>query len=476
MGKASSRYIAACSKSPNDPRVARYPELADRLAPVVFHSAPEAPVLTDRYDNPLTTTSEAARDAYVEGCDLVLTQWPGAVAAFDRALASDPDFALAYAGRARALQMASDMPAARAAIAAAKAFGNIPERNASHIEVFNLMLGGTPDAALHLVRRHLSTWPRDAFIAAIAANQNGLIGMSGRAGREQDQLDFLAALAPHYGDDWWFNSHYAMALSELGHRAEARPRIERSIAAQPRNAYAAHSLTHLFYENDDADAAIAFLGLWLANYPRDGGLHGHLSWHLALVHLSQGRAEEGLRLFDEAFGADDYQGPLLVKMLDAPSFLWRAELAGHPRDTDRWQKVHDFAHRAFPNPGVAFVDWHIALADAVAGDDIEQRTRQIETLAESGRYPAGPTVPAAARGFAAFQRGDYATAIKALESMIGERERMAGSRAQLDLVEFTLLKSYLASGRIADARRLVAARRPGPRTIPVASVEITSRH
>jgi hypothetical protein len=110
------------------------------------------------------------------------------------------------------------------------------------------MLGGTPDAALDRVRRHLSTWLRDAFIAATAGNQNGLIGMSGRAGREQDQLDFLATLAPHYGDDWWFNSHYAMALSELGHRAQARPRIECSIAAQPRNAYAAHSLTHLLYE------------------------------------------------------------------------------------------------------------------------------------------------------------------------------------------------------------------------------------
>ena len=169
-------------------------------------------------------------------------------------------------------------------------------------------------------------------------------------------------------------------------------------------------------------------------------------------------------------------GPVLVKMLDAPSFLWRAELAGHPRDTHRWRKVHEFAHRAFPNPGVAFVDWHVALADAVAGDDIEPRTRQIETLAESGRYPAGPTVPAAARGFAAFQRGDYSTAITAFESMIGERERLAGSRAQLDLVEFTLLKAYLSSGRIADARHLVGTRRPGPRSIPVAGVEMASRH
>ena len=55
--------------------------------------------------------------------------------------------------------------------------------------------------------------------------------------------------------------------------------------------------------------------------------------------------------------------------------------------------------------------------------------------------------------------------------MIGERERMAGSRAQLDLVEFSLLKSYLAISRLDDARRLVASRRTGPRSIPVAGTE-----
>lgn len=411
----------------------------------------------------------------MEGCDLVLTQWPGAVAAFDRALAADADFALAHAGRARALQMAGDMVAARAAVATAQALDNVPERDARHIEVFHLMLSGAMGAAFTKVQQHVAVWPRDALIAATSANQTGLIGMSGRAGREQYQLDFLVALAPHYGDDWWFNGHYAMALSELGHQAEARPRIERSIADQPRNAGAAHSLTHFYYENDDAEAAIAFLCAWLADYPRDGGLYVHLHWHLALVYLSQGRIEECFRLFDEVFAAADYRGPLLVKMLDAPSFLWRAELAGHPRDTERWKTVRDFAQRTFPNPGIAFADWHIALTDAVAGDDIEPRAEQIEMLAKSGRYPAGATVPAAARGFAAFQRGDHVTAIKQLESMISERERLSGSRAQLDLVEFTLLKSYLATGRTDDAHRLISARRPGPRSIPVTGVE-TARH
>jgi hypothetical protein len=70
-----------------------------------------------------------------------------------------------------------------------------------------------------------------------------------------------------------------------------------------------------------------------------------------------------------------------------------------------------------------------------------QRVRQIETLAEAGRYSAGLTVPDAARGFGAFERGDCASAITELQAMIGERARMSGSRAQLHLVEFTRLKA-----------------------------------
>jgi hypothetical protein len=48
---------------------------------------------TDRYGLALSTSSPASRDAYVEGCDLLLTLYPGAVAAFDRAIAADPGFA-----------------------------------------------------------------------------------------------------------------------------------------------------------------------------------------------------------------------------------------------------------------------------------------------------------------------------------------------------------------------------------------------
>jgi len=431
-------------------------------------------MLTDRYGLALATPSPAARDAYVEGCDLLLTLYPGAAAAFDRAVAADPSFALAHVGRGRALQLGTDVPGAQAAIAAAQSLvGGLPERDISHIEVFSLLIGGKPDASLAAVRRHVATWPRDALVAGLAANQTGLIGTSGHAGREQEQLDFLAALAPHYGDDWWFNGHYAMALSELGHQAAARPRIERSIAQNPRNASAAHALAHFYYENDEVGPSISFLRSWLRDYPREGFMHGHLHWHLALVHLQEGDFQEAERLYTDAFAADDYRGPAFIKMLDAPSYLWRAELAGHPRNYARWKALHDFSQRTFPRAGVAFVDWHRALIDAVAGGAAaaEARAKEVDEMVRAGRYSAGSTVPTLARAFAAFQQQDFSTAIAAIETMFPERERIPGSRAQIDLVELTLLKAYLSAGRLDDVRRVLRTRRPGPRVSPVAGLE-----
>ena len=115
---------------------------------------------------------------------------------------------------------------------------------------------------------------------------------------------------------------------------------------------------------------------------------------------------------------------------------------------------------------------HIALAQAVAGDEaaLEARKRQVDELAAKGRYPSGPCVPAVSRAFTAFERRDFSAAIAALEPIAGELERLGGSRAQLDLVEFTLLKAYLGADRPDDARRMASARRPRPSGIPVAGL------
>ena len=87
-----------------------------------------------------------------------------------------------------------------------------------------------------------------------------------------------------------------------------------------------------------------------------------------------------------------------------------------------------------------------------------------------GRYPSGPLVPAVSRGFAAFERRDFSATIDALEPIVGELERIGGSRAQLDLVEFTLLKAYLAADRPGDAGRMLNGRGRGSSRLPVAGL------
>jgi tetratricopeptide (TPR) repeat protein len=427
-------------------------------------------MLTDRYDLPLSTASSAARDAYAQGCEAKLTMYPGAIAAFDRAIAADPAFALPHAARAHALLERGDAAAAREAMAAANALATgLPAREASHIAFFGLLVAGDAEAALAALPAHLNAWPRDAMVLGTTAFTNGLIGSSGRAGQKRTLLDLLDRLAPHYGDDWWFTAHHGMAFSENGQHDAARPKVERSLAQNPTNPWAAHARAHLSYEEGDADAARAFLASWLTTYPRNAPLYSHLSWHLALGHVAAGDAAAASRLFHDAFAPDVHSGPPRGKLNDAVSFLWRWELAGHPRDTTAWRTMYDFASRAFPRAGAAFSDMHVALALAVAGDDaaLEARAQQIDELARAGRYPSGPFVPAVSHGFAAFEQRDFAAAIDALEPIADALERIGGSHAQLDLVRFTLLKAYLGAERPDDARRMLRMRRPRASAIPI---------
>jgi Tfp pilus assembly protein PilF len=428
-------------------------------------------MLTDRYDLPLSTTSPSARDAYVQGCEAKLTMYPGAIEAFNRAIASDPGFALAHAAKAHALLERGEAAAAREAMAAASALAaGLPAREASHIAFFGLLVAGDTETALVALRAHLDTWPRDALVLGTTAFTNGLIGSSGRAGQKRTLLDLLDRFAPRYGDDWWFTAHHGMALSENGQHDVARPKIDRSLAQNPTNPWVAHARAHLCYEEGDPDGARTFLASWLSSYPRDGALYSHLNWHLALGHLEAGDAATASRLFRDAFAPDVHSGPPRGKLNDAVSFLWRWELAGHPRDTEAWRKMHEFADSAFPRAGAAFSDLHIALAQVVAGNAaaLEARAGQIDELARAGRYPSGHFVPAVAHAFAAFERRDFAAAIDALEPIADELERIGGSHAQLDLVRFTLLKAYLDVDRRDDARRLLSMRRPDSSGTPVA--------
>ncbi len=428
-------------------------------------------MLDDRYGSGLSTSSATARDAYDEGVDLLLSGNVGPAAAFDRAIAADPGFALAHVARARSFQLVGDMAPARESIAAARLGADrLSAREASHLAFFELLLANDANLALARARRHLETWPRDAMVLSPCASVFGLIGFSGVAGRERDQLVLLDGLARHYGDDAWFLCTHAFALDETGDRATAREKIERGMALAPRNAHGAHIRAHIHYEDGEQAASMRYLRNWIADYPPEAILHCHLNWHLALCELEIGDAAAAWRIYAEHIDPATKWGPALNTLTDGVSFLWRAELAGAARDPAQWRNLDTFGKKVFPRAGLAFADVHIALADAVTGkgDDIQARLRQLDELALSGRAPAAPVVAALATAFTAFQAADWNGVIAAIEPIAGEHERIGGSRAQRDLVEFTLLKAYANAGRFSDLQRYVGSRRMG--AAPVAGL------
>ena len=61
-------------------------------------------------------------------------------------------------------------------------------------------------------------------------------------------------------------------------------------------------------------------------------------------------------------------------------------------------------------------------------------------------------------------------AIEALAPLAGQNERIGGSRAQHDLIEFTLLRAYIEANRLDEAKRLLGVRRPAASGVPVMGI------
>jgi hypothetical protein len=431
----------------------------------------EEAMLADRYGLPVSSTSEIARDAYVAGADCILSATSGWREHFGRAIEADPEFALAHIGFARGCFLdASVKPAREAAARARELAKDATARERSHVNALALPIEGKPVDAFAATREHLREWPRDAMVLAPATGVFGLIGFSGRQDREEEQYRLLHDLAKHYDDDWWFLCVYAFAASESGRLDEGWQLIEPGMAANPRNAHGAHIRVHVLHEMGEMAQAMDYLESWMPDYDRSGLLHCHLSWHVALTALALGKLERAWEAYTAGVHPGGAWGPPINVASDAASFLWRAELAGGERRPAPWHEVHDYALKSFPKAGLPFADVHVGLACIGDGDfaAAERLTGAVRERIAAGKAPAGTVVPTIVEGFAAYAKSDWNGAIRSFEAALPETVRIGGSRAQRDLVEYTLIAAYLKAGQPADARTLVARRTDRRATVQVA--------
>lgn len=237
----------------------------------------------------------------------------------------------------------------------------------------------------------------------------------------------------------------------------------RSLALRRDNFNAAHSMAHVESESEQMADGSEFLGGWLSDHDRRGGLYSHLAWHLALFELSQGNEQRALELYESEIRPGQSEQSALFMLADSASLLWRCELFGDRKigeDDARWEALSDFSTEAFPPIGMAFADAHRALAYAAAGDADSLGTLidGLKAAQREGRLPAGEVVPALAEAIAAFAAEDYDGAISLLEPLEDDIGRVGGSHAQWQVFEDTLLEAYLRAGRTDLAEPLLRKR------------------
>lgn len=420
---------------------------------------------------PLTTTSERAAERYREGVDLLLATWPGAAETLQEAIAADPEFALAYAARARLHAIRTELVDAKARIATAQEIvaRRGTERERSHVDVLSLAINGQSAKALERALAHVDTWPRDILILSLPLGAFGLLAFSGMANHDQARVDLCECLARHFAtDDWWFVTYRGWAHAENGNVAHGRALTQRGYDLRIDNANAAHALSHAMYEAGAGEDAERLIADWLPRYDRTGILHGHIAWHSALGALERDDPEQALAIYADYIQPSVTAGMPVNVISDTASFLWRLQAYGHTVPAGLWAAAATYSGEYFQKAGFAFADVHMALIAAGVGDRVavEERVAALTGLVEAGALAAGPVVPAICRAALAFAEEDYAGCAAMLEPVVGEVARIGGSGAQREMIEDMLLLSLMRSGEAVEARKLLDRRlhrRPSPR-------------
>lgn len=424
----------------------------------------------DNHGLPLSTASDSAANHYREGVALMHSLWPGGAKALDAAIAADPDFALAHAARARLHANHAEMAQAREriAVAQAKVAMHGAEREASHVETLALAFSGKSREALKSALTHVERWPRDTIILSLPIGAFGLYAFSGMIEHNQAKVDLCEKHAAVFAeDDWWFLTSYGWSLAENGEVSRGRAMLERAIELRRENGNTTHALAHAMFEGGNNHEAEVLLADWLPHYGRNGLLYGHIAWHAALAALERGDADTALAIYNDKVRHGVSHGTPINIVSDAASLLWRLEAYDHAVPDGLWQDAADYARRAFPKAGHAFIDAHMLILEAATdGAAAGSRLAVLDDMVAKGLIGAGAIMPAIGRAAMAFASEDYGRCAQILEPMQADFARIGGSNAQREILDDMLLVALMRDGEAGKARALLDARlnrRPSPR-------------
>jgi tetratricopeptide (TPR) repeat protein len=417
--------------------------------------------IKDRFGMTLSTGSTGAAERWQEGVDRLLSQNHGPDLKFREAIELDEGFAVAHSSMAFWLQQRARPDEARASSQQALSLvSGVTRRERQQIQAIDCWINGKGRDSIALIKEHLGEFHRDGLLMRLA-HRLYMLGCSG-AGSPDFPPEYLALLQKverYCNDDWAFLAEYAFAHHETGHLGQAFDLAQRSLDINPTNAVACHSMTHVHFERGDAAGGEDFLGSWLQGFDAPPTSYVHLSWHLALFELAQGKYQETLDRY-ENYIRPSVIARSMAALNDSSSLMWRLQMYSGNPPPKPWAEVVEIAAPAAERPGAAFRDAHAALAFAGGGnaEAMGKLTSRLRKAAEGGNAFAREVVLPLVLGIDAFGQGNYTEAARLMEPVFPQLVRIGGSHAQREVFEDTMLEAYIRAARFDQAEAMLRRR------------------
>jgi tetratricopeptide (TPR) repeat protein len=329
-------------------------------------------------------------------------------------------------------------------------------RERNHIEALRAWCKGDYRTALDVWERTLIEFPRDFLALKLANYLHFYLGDSANV------RDCVARVLhawdnamPGYG---LVRSLYAFGLQENGAFAEAEAIARASLASDPLDGWAVHTVAHAMEAQDRNEEGLAFLSEHEAHWDSGNNFRYHLWWHRALFHIDAREHDAALELYDRRLW--DAQSDEYLDLCNDASLLLRLELAGADVG-DRWGALFEKVRARTGDHIFAFIDAHFMMAlaavDANAADTMlgslrEQVMRGQNTTAAITRDIGY----ALCQAIAAHRARDYAQVVKLLAPNRYRIRAIGGSNTQRDVFFRMLVDAAIRDNQNDLARALLS--------------------
>jgi tetratricopeptide (TPR) repeat protein len=369
---------------------------------------------------------------------------------YDAAIKVAPELVMAYLGKAWPLVLANDPLLAVSARAVLNKTRHLRmnDRERTHLAALSHAVVGHRASAVAILDRHLMSHPFD-LVAHMAALQ-----MDGHLGRFHWARDRSARALPRWSKAQEgygiMQSFYSFGLEEADEYARAEDTARAAAELEPFGYWPHHCVSHVMEMTGRPKEGLAWMEEREPFWSSTENLNRvHIWWHKSLFHIELGQYDAALQIYDGPILAT--MRPASMSICNGAALLWRLDTLGCALG-DRWQHLAAKWEGHADGNLYVFPDIHAAMSELRAGHiaAFERRLKEMRETAADGtqlgviyRDIGLPVV----EGLAAFNRGAYAEAIEHLLPARFDLWKMGGSKAQRDVIDWTLAEAALRAGQ-----------------------------